>query len=295
MPREDALSHAPSADALIVRSSTQVDAEFMQAAPNLKAVARAGTGVDNVDLAEASKRGIVVMNTPGGNTLAAAEHAFALMLSLVRHIPAAHQALVEGRWARSDYLGSELNGKTLGIVGFGRIGQEIAKRAQAFNMTVITHDPYISPEADELADQLQIERVDLNTLLSRSDAVTLHAYLSDETRGMMNAERLAMMKRGAILINTSRGPLVEDAALAEAVRSGHLAGAGIDVYDVEPVPADNPLIGLTGIIHTPHLGASTIDAQINVAVMAAEQIADALLKGEFRHVVNAEVLAKADA
>lgn len=290
MPRAEALAHAPSADAVIVRSSTQVDAEFLDAAPRLKAVARAGTGVDNIDLATAGQRGIAVMNTPGGNTLAAAEHAFALMLSLVRHIPAAHQALVEGRWARSQFLGSELNGKTLGIVGFGRIGQEVAKRALAFNMTVITYDPYIMPEADILADELHIDKVNLNTLLARSDAVTLHAYLSDETRGLMNAERLGLMKRGAVLINTARGPLIEDAALAEAVRSGHLGGAAVDVYAVEPVPADNPLIGLPGIIHTPHLGASTIDAQINVAVMAAEQIIDALLKGEFRHVVNAEAL-----
>jgi D-3-phosphoglycerate dehydrogenase len=291
MSRADVLAAIVSANALIVRSSITVDAEVLAAGANLKAVVRAGTGVDNIDVAEATRRGVPVMNTPAGNSIAAAEHAFGLMLALARHIPAAHASLGSGQWDRKSFMGVELRGKTLGVVGFGRIGQAVAKRAHAFEMDVLTYDPY-NPHLMRLASAQRVELVDLDALYARSDFITLHPWLSEETRGMINKTSLAQMKNGARLVNIARGALIVDADLADAIRSGHLAGAALDVFEPEPPAADNPLMNLPGIIHTPHLAASTAEAQIAVGVEAAHLVVAALLHDEYDNVVNREVLTK---
>ncbi len=290
MARAAVLAAVPQADALIIRSGTTVDAEMLAAAPLLKAVARAGVGVDNVDLAEATRRGVVVMNTPGGNTVSTAEHAFALMLALVRHIPAAHQSLKDGQWDRKAFAGSELRGKTLGIVGFGRIGQAIARRAVAFEMAVIAFEPYANEQTYRVRDELGVKLVDLDTLYARADIITLHPALTDETRGMINAQSIARMKPGVRLINAARGGLIAAADLAEAIRRGQVAGVALDVYEPEPPSADYPLLGLPEVVHTPHLAASTPEAQVEVGVEAAHLIVDALLHSRYANVVNPEAL-----
>lgn len=289
MTREQLLAAVPEADALVIRSATTVDAEVFAAAPKLKLIGRAGVGVDNVDLTEANKRGVAVMNTPDGNTIATAEHAFGLMLSLARHIPEAEISMRAGKWDKKSFMGVELRGKTLGIIGFGRIGRAIAKRALAFEMTVITYDPYIP---DDVAADLGVRTVSLNDLYAQADFITLHSLINDETRGMINKDSLAKMKRGVRIINAARGALIVEADLAEAIRSGQVAGAALDVFNQEPVEQDNPLVGLPGVVHTPHLAASTADAQVAVAVDVAQQVVDALLKGDYRNVVNAKALAK---
>jgi D-3-phosphoglycerate dehydrogenase len=287
MKREETLAALAEADALIVRSATQVDAELFNAAPKLKVIARAGVGVDNVDLDEATKRGIVVMNTPDGNTIATAEHTFGLMLALARYIPAGEISMREGKWDRKSFVGVELRGKTLGIIGFGRIGRAIAKRALAFEMTVIAFDPYVPVD---IAADLGVELLSLDELYSRADFITLHALITDETRGMINRDSIAKMKKSVRIINAARGALIDDDDLAEGVKSGQIAGVALDVYAVEPPPADHPLIGLPGVVHTPHLAASTADAQVNVAVDAAQLVVDALLKREYKNVVNPAAL-----
>lgn len=289
LSREEAMAAAANADALIVRSATTVDEEFLTACPGLKAIARAGAGVDNIDLAASAARNIPVMNTPGGNTIAATEHTFALMLALARHVPEGHQSLAEGRWDRKRYMGTELYGKTLGIVGLGRIGKAMAVRAQAFGMTTVAYDPKLDP--GEVIEGTT--SVTLDDLYAQSDYITLHAPSNDVTRSMINAESIAQMKDGVRLVNTARGVLIDAVALAEAVKSGKVAGAAVDVYAPEPPEAGYPLLSVDGVIHTPHLGASTVEAQITVAVMAAEQICDGLLKGDFRNVVNASLLTTA--
>lgn len=287
MSRAELLAAVPEADALIIRSASKIDAEVLAAAPRLKIIARAGVGVDNVDIPEATRRGIVVVNTPDGNTISTAEHTFGLMLALARHIPQAHQSLREGKWDRKTYSGVELRGKTLGIVGFGRIGRAVAKRALAFEMRVIAYDPYITAD---LAADLGVELVSLAELFARSDFITLHALLTDETREMINRNTLAQMKRGVRIIDAARGALINEADLAEAIKSGQVAGAALDVFAEEPPSPDNPLIGLPGVVHTPHLAASTEDAQIVVAVDAAKLVVAALLRGEYQNVVNPAVL-----
>jgi D-3-phosphoglycerate dehydrogenase len=283
MTRAELLGAVGAADALVIRSASKIDAEVLAAAPKLHLIARAGVGVDNVDLEEATRRGIVVVNTPDGNTISTAEHTFGLMLALARHIPQAHQSLSEGKWERKVFMGVELRGKTLGIVGFGRIGRAVAKRALAFEMQVIAYDPYIP--ADIAAD-LGVELVDLESIYRRSDFITLHTLLTDETREMINRDSIALMKPSVRIIDAARGALVNEADLAEAIRAGRVAGAALDVFPQEPPPPDDPLIGLPGVIHTPHLAASTEDAQIVVAVEAAQLVVDALLKGDYRNVVN---------
>lgn len=283
MSREDTLAAIGAADGLIIRSTTRADAELLGAATRLKAIVRAGAGVDNVDLDAATARGVVVMNTPEGNTVSTAEHTFALMLALARHVPAAHQALAEGRWERKAFEGIELRGKTLGIIGLGRVGRAVAQRALAFGMTVIAYMPYTGPEPE-------VESVRLDELLARADFITLHPRLTDETRGMIDAGAIAKMKPGVRIINAARGALVDAHALAAALRSGHVAGAALDVYPQEPPSPDYPLIGLPNVVHTPHLAASTADAQVAVAVLAAEQMAGALLRGEYRNVTNPAAL-----
>ncbi|MCG3199526.1 MAG: D-3-phosphoglycerate dehydrogenase [bacterium] len=280
--REDLLKEIGTADAVIVRSASQIDAEAIEAGKNLKVVARAGVGIDNVDTEAATRRGIVVMNTPEGNTTSAAEHTMALMLALLRNVPQADATMRAGGWDRSKFVGREAYGKVLGIVGLGRIGRQVAKRAQAFEMKTIGYDPFSSPES-AAADG--IELVDLETLFQTADIVTLHTPLTEDTRGLINRETVAKMKRGAFVVNTARGQLVVEEDLAEALKSGQLAGAALDVYPVEP-PKDTPFIGLPNVITTPHLGASTNEAQVNVAISAATQVVDALLDREIRNAVN---------
>ncbi|GAB1420614.1 hypothetical protein MASR2M15_07220 [Anaerolineales bacterium] len=287
LTRDQVLALIPEADAIIIRSATIADAELLRAATNLKILARAGVGVDNVDLEVATECGIVVVNTPSGNTVSTAEHAFGLMLALARHIPEGHTSLMEGRWARKDYMGVELCHKTLGLVGYGRIGQAVASRARAFEMTVIAYDPYISPD---IAAKLGIQLVSLDTLLAQSDFISLHALVTEETREIINTATIAKMKDGVCIINAARGSLINDADLALAIRNGKVAGAALDVFTTEPPPTDNPLIGLRGVIHTPHLAASTSDAQVTVAVEAAGLIINGLIYHQFNNVCNPAIL-----
>lgn len=283
----DLLAQVAQANALVIRSGVTITDEVMAAAPQLKAIARAGVGVDNVDLDAATQRGIIVMNTPGGNTISTAEHTFGLMLALARHIPQGDASLKAGKWDRKTFVGVELRGKTLGLVGFGRIGQAVAKRALAFEMRVLAYDPLVPAV---VAQQMGAIPTDLDTLYAESDFISLHAPLIDDTRTMINQETLAKMKDGVRLVNAARGGLIDDVALAEAIKSGKVAGAALDVYETEPPPADHPLIGLPGVIDTPHLAASTVDAQITVAIEAAQLIVDALLNNVYNNVVNTAVL-----
>jgi len=287
MSREEVIAAIPNADALIIRSATKVDRAMLEAGPKLKLVGRAGVGVDNVDLKAATDRGVVVMNAPDGNTVATAELALGLMLALARHIPGAQISMQAGQWEKKAFMGIELRNKTLGIVGFGRVGKAVAKRALAFDMTVIAFDPFVSA-AD--AKPFNVEMVSLETLYARADFISLHAVTSPENKGMINAKTIATMKKGVRIINDSRGALIHEADLAQAIKDGQVAGAALDVFNSEPVEAGNPLIGLPGVIHTPHLGASTLEAQDEVAVQIAQQAVDALFKGEYRSVVNPDVL-----
>jgi D-3-phosphoglycerate dehydrogenase len=287
MSRDEVIAAIPNADALIIRSATKVDGAMLDAAPKLRLVGRAGVGVDNVDLAAATQRGVLVMNAPDGNTIATAELALGLMIAVARFIPAAHTSLAGGTWDRKSFTGTELRHKTLGVIGFGRVGRAIARRAQAFDMSVIAYDPYITEES---AKSVGVELVPLDTLYSHADYITLHAVLNDENLHMINAKSIAKMKKGVRIINAARGPLIHEADLAEGIKSGQVGGAGIDVYADEPPAADNPLIGLKGVVHTPHLGASTVEAQDEVAVQIAQQTLDALFKKQYKNVVNPDVL-----
>ena len=287
MERATLLEAVVDADALIIRSGVRADAELLAGAPQLKAIARAGVGVDNVDLEAATAQGVIVMNTPGGNTISTAEHSIGLMLALSRHIPQGHQSLAEGRWDRKTFTGVELKGKTLGIIGLGRIGGAIAARAQAFEMRVIAHDPYLPPD---IAAAQDVPLLALDEVYARSDYLSLHALVTDETRGMINADSISRMKRGIRIINAARGALINSADLAAALQSDIVAGAALDVYEQEPPPADHPLIGLPNVVHTPHLAASTSDAQVTVAVEAAQLIVDYLLEGRPANLCNPDAL-----
>lgn len=287
MKREETLAAIADADALIIRSATKADAALINASTKLKAIARAGVGVDNVDLDAASAKKIAVMNTPAGNTVATAEFAFGLMLALARHIPQSFVSMQGGKWDRKSYQGVELRGKTLGIVGYGRIGQAVGKRAAAFDMSVVAYDPFIP--ADTIR-KIGAEPVTLDELFAKSDFISLHSVITEATRGMINAANIAKMKKGVRIVNAARGALINDADLAEALKSGQVAGAALDVYNEEPPPAGHPLIGLPNVIDTPHLAASTDEAQVAVAIEAAELIVAALQKGEFKNVVNADAL-----
>jgi D-3-phosphoglycerate dehydrogenase len=271
------------AAALVVRSETQVTAELLGIATKLRIVARAGVGTDNIDLEEATRRGIPVLTAPGANSNSAAEHAVALMLSLCRKIPVAAHSMSEGKWDRKAFEGSELRGKTLGILGLGRIGTTVAKIAHGFGMTVIALDPYVVPQH---ALSLGVELLPLEQVLARADIITLHLALTDDTRHLINAARIALMKKGAMIVNAARGALIDDAALIAALQSGQLAGAALDVFEPEPLPADSPLRKAPNIVLTPHLGASTKEAQTRVAAEIAEAVRDALLKGDLRSAVN---------
>jgi D-3-phosphoglycerate dehydrogenase len=271
------------AHALVVRSETRVTADLMSRAPRLRVIARAGTGVDTIDVAAATRRGIAVMNAPGANTVSAAEHAFGLLLALVRRIPGAAEAMRRGDWDRKRFEGTELRGKTMGIVGLGRIGGHMAQVARAFGMSVVAHDPFLPAER---AAELQVKLVPLDQLLRAADVVTLHLALTDETNHLIDAKRLALMKATAVLINTARGELVDEAALADAVKEKRIAGAAMDVFSVEPLPADSPLRGLDRVILTPHLAASTAEAQERVAVEIATAVRDALVEGDLSQAIN---------
>ncbi len=287
LTRQQTLELIPQAHAMIVRSDTKADAELLAKADNLKVIVRAGVGVDNIDLKECTRRGIVVMNAPDGNTISTAEHTFALLLALARHIPQADASVRAGRWERKKFVGVQLHGKTLGIVGFGRVGRALADRAKAFGMREIAYDPFV-PE--RIARHLGLACPTLDALLEQADVISLHAVVTDDTRGMINRETIAKMKDGVLIVNTARGALINSADLAEALRSGKVAGAALDVYEVEPPPPDHPLIGLDNVIHTPHLGASTYEAQVQVGVEAAEAVRKALLEGRYDNVRNREVL-----
>jgi D-3-phosphoglycerate dehydrogenase len=273
------------ADALIVRSATRVTKDLLEKAPKLRAVGRAGVGVDNIDLPEATKRGVLVMSTPGGNAVSVAEHTFALMLALARQVPKVDAGLREGRWEKSS-SGTELRGKTLGLIGLGRIGGEVARRAEAFDMRIIAYDPYISEGA---AKELQVELVSLDRLLSESDFISLHTALSPATQNMINAKSIEKMKKSARIVNAARGELIDEAALAEALKSGRLAGAALDVFVEEP-PKNSPLIGLPNLIGTPHIAGSTAEAQEEVGTQVAVQIRDYLTEGIIRNAVNLPAL-----
>ncbi len=271
-----------NAEGLIVRSATRVTAELLEKAPELKVVGRAGVGVDNVDVEAATRRGVLVMNTPGGNAVSVAEHTFALLLALARSVPQFNAAIHAGRWEKSSAMGTEVRGKTLGLVGLGRVGTEVARRAQALEMTVLAHDPYVSKQ---VAEELEVELVPLADLFARCDYVSLHTALSPSTEKMINAASIAQMKRGVRLINCARGELVDEAALAEALRAGQVAGAALDTFAQEP-PKNSPLIGLPNVIATPHIAGSTAEAQEEVGIQIALQVKDYLAEGIIRNAVN---------
>ncbi len=271
-----------NADALIVRSATTVDAVVISAAPKLRVIARAGTGVDNVDVPAATERGIVVMNSPGANSVSVAEHALALMLALARAVPAADAAMKRGVWDKKRLTGAELRGKTLGVIGLGRVGQEVAARARAFGMEIIAHDPFIS---EQIAASLAIELMSIDDVCARADYLTLHAPATSDTRHLLDARRLALCKPGIKIINTARGELIDEAALAAAIERGHVAGAGLDVFEQEP-PPDGRLTTLPQVVATPHIAASTVEAQELVGTETAMNVRDFLRDGVIRNAVN---------
>lgn len=269
-------------DALVVRSSTKVTKDIIDAAAKLKVIGRAGVGLDNVDAEAASKRGIIVMNTPAGNTISTCEHTWSLMLSLSRNVPQSNASLKEGKWDRNKYMGVELYGKTLGIIGLGRIGTEVAKRAMAFGMKVIAYDPYLTVEK---ANDLGIELVEVKDIIKEADYITVHTPITAETKHMISDKEFEQMKPGVRLINCARGGIIDEAALIRALESGKVAGAALDVYENEP-PKDYAMFKNEKLVATPHLGASTEEAQVNVAVEVSKQVADALLGRGCRNAVN---------
>jgi D-3-phosphoglycerate dehydrogenase len=278
-------------DGLAIRSATKVTRELLDAATNLKVVGRAGIGVDNVDVRSATARGVVVMNTPHGNTITTAEHAIAMMFALARQIPEASGSTKAGKWEKNRFMGVELTAKTLGLIGCGNIGSIVADRAVGLKMHVLAYDPFLS---EKKALELGVEKADLDTLLSRADFITLHTPLTDATRNILSREALAKTKKGVRIINCARGGLVDEAALAEAIKSGHVAGAALDVFEIEPA-TDSPLFGMENVVCTPHLGAATAEAQENVALQVAEQMSDYLLSGAVTNAINMASVSAEDA
>lgn len=276
---------------LAIRSSTKATAKLLDHATNLKVIGRAGIGVDNVDIPAATARGIVVMNTPFGNSITTAEHAIALMFALARQLPEADASTQAGKWEKNRFMGVELTAKTLGLIGAGNIGSIVASRALGLKMKVIAFDPFLSPER---ALELGIEKVELDQLLARADFITLHTPLTDQTRGILSREALAKTKRGVRIINCARGGLIDEAALKDALDSGQVAGAALDVFETEPATA-SPLFGTPGFVSTPHLGASTTEAQVNVAIQVAEQMSDFLLLGGVTNAINMPSLSAEEA
>src|SRR5438093_122226 len=281
-----------AADGIIVRSQTKITADVLDNPGRLKAVVRAGVGVDNIDVAAATRKGVVVMNTPGGNPFSTAEHTISLLMSLARHIPAADQSVRQGKWERNKFVGTQLRDKTLGVVGLGRVGREVARRAAGLDMKVLGFDPFLAPSA---AAQMGIEAThSLDELLPRIDFLTVHTPLTDETRDLIGAAQLAKMPKGARVINCARGGIINEEALVAALQSGHLAGAALDVYVQEPPPADHPLLKLPNVVLTPHLGASTVEAQMSVAREAAQLLIDYLTRGVVGFAVNMAAVDRAE-
>jgi len=278
-------------DGLAIRSSTKVTKEVLAAATNLKVIGRAGIGVDNVDIPAASAQGVVVMNTPFGNSITTAEHAIALMFALARQIPEANAQTQAGKWPKNDFMGVEVTGKTLGLIGAGNIGSIVANRALGLKMKVVAFDPFLTPER---AVEMGVEKADLDTLLAKADFITLHTPLTDQTRNILSMENLAKTKKGVRIINCARGGLIDEVALKEALDSGHVAGAALDVFAVEPAK-ESPLFGTPNFICTPHLGASTNEAQVNVALQVAEQLSDYLVNGGVTNALNVPSLSAEEA
>ncbi|MDD4909792.1 MAG: phosphoglycerate dehydrogenase [Candidatus Omnitrophica bacterium] len=283
LKKEELLKIIKDYHALIVRSATKVTADVIKEASNLKVIGRAGVGLDNVDLEAATSKGIIVMNTPGGNTISTAEHTVSMMLALSRNIPRANTSMKAGEWKRSKFMGSELYGKTLGVVGLGRIGSEVAKRAASFGMKIIAYDPFLT---QKVAEQIGVKVVELKEVIKSADYITVHTPLTDDTRHMLSDKEFAMMKKGVKVINCARGGIIDEAALAKAIKEGKVAGAAIDVFEKEPPEASNELLRLDAVVATPHLGASTEEAQVNVAIEVAEVVRDALLGKGIRNAAN---------
>jgi D-3-phosphoglycerate dehydrogenase len=269
-------------DGLAIRSATKVTEKILANATNLKVIGRAGIGTDNIDKPAASRKGIIVMNTPFGNTITTAEHAIAMMFACARQLPEASASTHAGKWEKSKFMGVELTAKTLGVIGAGNIGSIVCDRARGLRMKVIAYDPFLS---EEKAEQMQIEKVELDDLLARADFITLHVPLTDQTRNILSRENLAKTKQGVRVINCARGGLVDEEAVAEMIKSGHIAGAAFDVFSKEPA-TENALFGLPGVVCTPHLGAATSEAQENVAIQVAEQMSDYLLTGAVQNALN---------
>jgi D-3-phosphoglycerate dehydrogenase len=280
------------ADGIVIRSGTQLTAQVLEGQSRLKAIVRAGVGVDNIDVATATRRGIVVMNTPGGNTISTAEHTMALLLALARNVAKANDSLKSGKWERTKFTGTQLEGKTLGVIGLGRVGLAVAKRAQGFGLTVLGFDPFLA--ADKALEYGVTSVARLDDLWGRCDFISLHTPLTAETRNLIGARELALMKPTVRLINCARGGLIDEAALKGALDSGKAAGAAIDVFENEPPPADHPLLGHPLVLVTPHLGASTEEAQVSVAIEAARLLSDFLARGQIRFSVNMPTLDRAE-
>jgi D-3-phosphoglycerate dehydrogenase len=288
-PPDQLKADLADADALVVRSATKVTAEVIAAAPKLRAIARAGTGVDNVHVESATARGIVVMNAPGANSISVAELALAQILALARKLPAADASMKQGIWDKKSFMGEEIRGKVLGLAGLGRIGLAVARRARAFEMVVIAHDPFVS---SEIGEELGIEMVSLDDLCARADYLSLHMPSTPETKRLFNAERLATCKKGLKIVNTARGDLIDEAALAAAIQSGHIGGAALDVYEAEPTK-DHTLQKLPQVVASPHIAASTREGQELVGLETAAALRDFLKTGVIRNSVNFPATAKA--
>ena len=278
-------------DGLAIRSATKVTKALLESAENLKVVGRAGIGVDNVDIPAATARGVVVMNTPFGNSITTAEHAIALMFALARQLPEADASTQAGKWEKNRFMGVQVTGTTLGLIGCGNIGSIVATRALGLKMKVAAFDPFLTPER---AVELGVDKVELDELLKRADFITLHTPLTDQTRNILSRENLAKTRKGVRIINCARGGLIDEAALKEALEEGHVAGAALDVFESEPATS-SPLFGTPGFISTPHLGASTSEAQVNVAIQVAEQMSDYLLLGGVTNAVNMASLSAEEA
>jgi D-3-phosphoglycerate dehydrogenase / 2-oxoglutarate reductase len=281
-----------AADGVIIRSGTRLTAEVLEKPGRLRAIVRAGVGVDNIDVAAATRKGIVVMNTPGGNTVSTAEQTITLLLGLARHLPAADASVRQGKWERSKFVGTQLAGKTLGIIGLGRVGREVGRRALGFDMRVVGYDPLVAPGK---AAELGIESShDLDQLLARSDFLTLHTPLTDETRNLIGKRELGLLRRGSYVLNCARGGIINEEALVEALQSGQIAGAALDVFMQEPLPPNHPLVRLPNVVLTPHLGASTVEAQVSVAREAAQLLTDYLQRGVVQFAVNMSAVDRAE-
>lgn len=282
LSHDELLAVIPGYDALLVRSQTKVTADVLEAAQRLKVVGRAGVGVDNIDLQAATNHGVVVMNAPDGNTISAAEHTFAMMMATARRIPQAYQSLSAGKWDRNAFRGVELNNKTLGVIGLGRIGTEVAKRAKAFHMNIVAYDPFLT---EERAEKMGVEKATVDEVAGKADFITVHTPLTKETHHLISSEQFGKMKPGVRLVNCARGGIIDEAALYTAIRDGQVAGAALDVFETEP-PTDSPLLTLLEVVVTPHLGASTEEAQENVAVDVSGEILRVLRDEPFKNAVN---------